>query len=84
MTIIIIKGRRRRILTTDCTKQNRSREMYSPIPRNTRNTEHKRFRQKIVVVRCKKIDNNKKKKGAKTEEDRQGVDVKKKKLRMYT
>ena len=32
--------------------QNRTREMYSPIRRNTR--KHKGFRQKIVFVRCKK------------------------------
>ena len=47
--------------------------MYSPIRRNTR--KHKRFRQKIVFVRCRKKYIIIKEEGSK-EEDRQEADVK--------
>ena len=49
--------------------------MYSPIRRNTR--KHKRFRQKIVFVRCKKIDIIIKEEGSKEEDRQEEADVKK-------
>ena len=60
--------------------------MYSPIRRNTR--KHKRFRQKIVFVKCKK--NRQiiiKEEGSKEEDRQEEADVKnkrKKELRMDT
>ena len=55
-------------------RMNRSRQMYSPIGRNTR--KHKRFRQKNVFVRCKKIDKRGRKQQQQKDSGKEDADVK--------